>query len=57
MYVLLSDDKHRKVKKAHWKSETNSVGDKMQSKTKFSLRIFFLVVGKKKFLNLIWSQT
>ena len=36
MKNLLSDDKHRfdrdNSKKAHWKSETNSVRDKIQSK-------------------------
>ena len=61
MYIPLSGDKHWKVrdssKKVHWKSETNSVWNKMQSKTKFSLRIFFLMVGKKIFLDWILSQT
>ena len=38
--VMISIERFETAKKVHWESETNSVSDKMQSKTKFSLRIF-----------------
>ena len=43
MYRPLSDDKHRKVRTAQRREleiRENSVPDKMQSETKFNLRIF-----------------
>ena len=54
---MISIERSETAQKVHWKSETNSVEDKMQSKTKFSPRhnsvqkIFFLT-RKKNF----WTE-
>ena len=70
MYFPLSEDKHQKVqqlKKAHWKSETNSVWDKMQSKNFFQRSEFFFsdwILSSTVFvsdwiclgLNLSWTE-
>ena len=41
------------TQKAHWKSETNSVQDKMQSETKFSSRKYPRISFSDKFFFLI----
>ena len=61
--VMINIERFETAQRVHFKSETNSVQDKIQSETKLSLRIFFSDGQKKDFFGLnfvsdwILSQT